>query len=397
MKRLSILGSTGSIGQSALNLVDQFPERFRVVALAAHSNVDLLCEQAIRYRPKLVAAHDEASYVQLSGRLNGIRVVGGAQGVIEAATYPDADSVIAGISGAAGLVPTYRAIQERKNIALANKETLVMAGDLVMAEARRKGVSLLPVDSEHVAIHQCLAGAQAKDVRRLVLTASGGPFFRYSEDQLEQVTVEDALNHPTWRMGRKITVDSATMMNKGLEVIEAHHLFGVTGDQISVVIHPQSTVHSMVEFVDGSFMAQLSITDMRSAILYALSYPARWESNLPRLDLSRMSLEFYPPDPLRFRCLSLAYHALASGKSCPAAMNAANEVAVDCFLKGRILFTDIPRIIESVLMRHQVVEIKDLDSVLAVDAEARVRALEISQKVVQRSVSEPTGQKSGGF
>ncbi len=336
MKRLSILGSTGSIGQSALNLVDQFPERFRVVALAAHSNVESLCQQAARYRPKLVAVHDEASYSLLAGRLNGIRVVAGVQGVIEAATHPDTDAIIAGISGAAGLVPTYHAIQKGKAIALANKETLVMAGDLVTAAARRNGVSLLPIDSEHVALHQCLAGAQSGDVRRLVLTASGGPCFGFSETQLERVTVEDALNHPTWRMGRKITVDSATLMNKGLEVIEAHHLFGVAGDRISVVIHPQSTVHSMVEFVDGSVMAQLSIPDMRSAILYALSYPARWESNLPRLDLSRMSLEFYPPDASRFRCLSLAYEALDSGRSCPAAMNAANEVAVDCFLKRRI-------------------------------------------------------------
>jgi len=386
MKRLSILGSTGSIGKSALNLVDQFPDRFRVVALAAHSNVEALCEQAARYRPKLVAVCDEASYSCLAGRLNGIRVVGGLQGVVEAATHPDTDAVIAGISGAAGLVPTYQAIEQGKAIALANKETLVMAGDLVMSAVRRKGVSLLPVDSEHVALHQCLASGQTREVGRLVLTASGGPFFGFSESQLERVTVEDALNHPTWRMGRKITVDSATLMNKGLEVIEAHHLFGVAGDRISVVIHPQSTVHSMVEFVDGSVMAQLSITDMRSAILYALSYPARWESNLPRLDLSRMSLEFYPPDASRFPCLRLAYQALDSGRSCPAAMNAANEVAVDCFLKGRIRFTDIPRIIERVLEKHQTVELTDLEAVLSVDAEARAHARESSLKVVRNRV-----------
>ncbi len=382
MKRLSVLGSTGSIGQSTLNLVDLFPERFRVVALAAHANADLLYQQALKYRPDIIALHDETCSSQLAGRLNGTRVVGGAAGVIEAATHADADVVIAGISGAAGLVPTYHAILQGKNIALANKETLVMAGELVMGAVREHCVDLLPIDSEHVALHQCLDGSRKGDVERLVLTASGGPFFGYSESQLQAVTVQDALNHPTWRMGRKITVDSATLMNKGLEVIEAHHLFGVPADRISVVIHPQSTVHSMVEFVDGSVIAQLSITDMRSAILYALSYPARWESTLPRLELSRMSLEFYPPDRSRFRCLTLAYHALESGKSFPAAMNAANEVSVNCFLAGRILFTDIPRIIESVLERHSAVPINDLDSVLAVDADARRQALEVSHKVV---------------
>ncbi|MFQ5929368.1 MAG: 1-deoxy-D-xylulose-5-phosphate reductoisomerase, partial [Acidobacteriota bacterium] len=268
MKRLSILGSTGSIGKSALSLVDLHPDRFRVVALAARKNVELLYQQSLKYHPQLVALWDEVAARDLPQRLPDTQVLSGAEGVIEAAIHPDADAVVAGITGAAGLIPTYRALLEEKDVALANKETLVMAGELIMAVVESKRVNLLPVDSEHCALHQCLRGAQKQEVHRLVLTASGGPFFAKSKQQLESVTVEEALNHPTWQMGPKITVDSATLMNKGLEVIEAHHLFGVRPNQISIVIHPQSTIHSMVEFIDGTVLAQMSITDMRSAILY---------------------------------------------------------------------------------------------------------------------------------
>jgi 1-deoxy-D-xylulose-5-phosphate reductoisomerase len=375
MKRLAILGSTGSIGQSALSLVDMFPDRFQVVALAANARADLLREQADKYRPRIVALYEAEAASRLQESLPGMHVVSGREGVIAAAVAPEVEMVVAGISGAAGLEPTYHAIQAGKDVALANKETLVIAGHLIMQAAKSRGVQLLPVDSEHSALHQCLRGSPPADIGRLVLTASGGPFFGYSRKQLEQVSVEQALNHPTWRMGKKITVDSATLMNKGLEVIEAHHLFKVDSSQITVVIHPQSTVHSMVEFVDGTVLAQLSITDMRAAILYALSYPERWHSELPRLDLTRVGpLEFHPPDADLFPCLGMAYAALREGPSYPAALNAANEIAVDAFLRRRISFTAIPAVIDYVLQNHRSCTADTLEGVLEIDRMARKTA-----------------------
>ena len=275
MKNISILGSTGSIGQSALNLVDLHPDRFQVIALAARNNTELLHKQCLKYQPKLVALHNPEAAQSIRQQLPNTRVLSGLKGVVEAAVHPDVDLVLAGISGAAGLVPTYEALLEKKDVALANKETLVMAGELITELTNKNHVNLLPVDSEHTALHQCLGNSPANEVRRLILTASGGPFLHKSREELEKVSIDEALRHPTWQMGRKITIDSATLMNKGLEVIEAHHLFGVSADQISVVVHPQSTIHSMVEFIDGTVLAQMSITDMRSAILYALSYPER--------------------------------------------------------------------------------------------------------------------------
>ena len=375
MKKISILGSTGSIGQSVLSLVDLYPDHFRVVAMAANTRAELLYEQALKYRPKLVALHDGGSAAELKENLSGIRVLSGPEGVIDVAIHPEADVVAAGIAGAAGLLPTYRAILEKKDVALANKETLVMAGELIMSLVKAQKVNLLPIDSEHSALHQCLRGAQKQEVRRLLLTASGGPFFRDTRQELDDVTVEEALNHPTWRMGPKISIDSATLMNKGLEVIEAHHLFGVSSDQISIVVHPQSTIHSMVEFIDGTILAQMGITDMRSCLLYALSYPQRWTSSLPTLDfLSLPPLEFYPPDIDRFPCVRFAYEALEKGQTYPVSLNAANEVAVAHFLKGVIPFSAIPQVIEEVLNKHVPTPVSELETVLEADHRSRQMA-----------------------
>ena len=372
MKRLAILGSTGSIGRSTLSLVDLYPDRFQIVALAARKQAELLFEQAQKYRPQVIALEDDQGAAYLREQLPGVRVVAGVEGVVEVATQKSADMVVAAITGGAGLLPTYQAILENKDVALANKETLVMAGELIMREVGARRTRLLPVDSEHGAIHQCLGEASEKEVRRLLLTASGGPFFRRSKEELETVSVEETLNHPTWEMGPKITVDSATLMNKGLEVIEAYHLFGLPADRISIVVHPQSTVHSMVEFIDGTLLAQMSITDMRLAIVYALAYPERWDSALPYLDLfSVKSLEFFPPDADKFPCLRLAREALELGRTYPAVLNAANEVAVDSFLRREIPFPAIAGIVEETLGRHRAGSALDLDTVLAEDQEAR--------------------------
>ncbi len=382
MKTLSILGSTGSIGRSTLSLVDLYPDRFRVGALAAGANVRLLAEQARRYRPEMVALCDARGVKELRGLVD-VRVAGGPEGVREAAVLDSADTVVAGISGAAGLLPTCDAVRTGKRVALANKETLVMAGDLIMQAVRESGAELLPVDSEHSALHQCLRGATDGEVSRLVLTASGGPFRESSAAEIESVTVEQALNHPTWDMGPKITIDSATLMNKGLEVIEAHHLFGMPAERISVAIHPQSVVHSLVEFVDGNVLAQLSITDMRAAILYALTWPEKWETQLPRLDLFEASpLEFFPPDTSRFPCLQLAYEALDAGGTAPAVLNAANEVAVEEFLGRNLRFSEISKVIGRVLHSHRPSAVSDLETVLAVDERARAEAREAVRSAV---------------
>ena len=335
MKRLAILGSTGSIGRSALAVVDSHSSRLQVAALAAGDNSTLLAEQIARYRPSVAAIATDAGLARLRSALGTARppkLCGGAEGLLEVATHPDVDIVICASAGTAGLEAVLAAIEAGKTIALANKEVLVMAGALVTDAARRRGVPILPVDSEHNAIHQCLHGRNLNEVRRLILTASGGPFRELAKHDLERVGPEAALRHPTWQMGRKITVDSATLMNKGLEVIEAHWLFGVDADQIDVLVHPQSIVHSMVELHDGSVIAQLGITDMRLPIQYAFAYPDRWDAPVPFLDLTRVgALEFHAPAWDIFPCLKLAYRALEAERSLPIVLNAANEVAVSSF------------------------------------------------------------------
>ncbi len=374
VKNLSILGSTGSIGVSTLEIVEAHPEQFRVVAMTAGYNLKLLRQQVKKFRPEMVAVvnpEDGESLRQFVGD-DGPEIITGVEGLIACACHADVDMVVSAIVGAAGLVPTMAAIEAGKDIALANKETLVTAGSLVMAAVARAGVKLYPVDSEHSAIFQSLEGHRERDVRRLILTASGGPFRDRDPDTFGEITLQDALAHPNWSMGRKITIDSATMMNKGLEVIEAHWLFKLPGEQIAVHIHPQSIVHSMVEYVDGSVIAQLGIPDMRTPIAYALSYPERLTLDLPPLDLCRLGqLTFREPDAQRFPCLTLAYEALDAGGSAPAVLNAANEIAVGSFLDGRISFVDIPGLIRSTLERHQVVVPGSMEEVLLIDRWAR--------------------------
>jgi 1-deoxy-D-xylulose-5-phosphate reductoisomerase len=377
MKRVAILGSTGSIGTSALAVVEAHPDRVAVVGLAAGSNAEALAAQVARYRPSVVSlAEGGADALRRAGvDERHTRIADGPSGLVEVATHPEADMVLCASSGTAALEAVLSALEAGKAIALANKEVLVMAGALVTEAARRRGVPLLPVDSEHNAIHQCLHGRQASEVTRLILTASGGPFRTWTPAALAAATPADALKHPTWQMGRKITIDSATLMNKGLEVIEAHWLFGTPADRIEVVVHPQSIVHSLVELRDGSTIAQLGVTDMRLPIQYAFSYPDRWGAALPRLDLAAAgTLEFAPPDPSRFPCLRLAYEALEAGGSMPVVLNAANEIAVDAFLEGRIGFTEIPTVIERAMDAHAPAPARTLREVREVDAWARSHA-----------------------
>jgi len=380
VRRLAILGSTGSIGQSALAVVDAHPSRLKVVALAAGDNADLLAEQVQRYRPNVAALATSEGVDRLRatrGADGSVTLVGGADGLMAAATCPEADIVICASAGTAALEAVLAAIDAGKAIAIANKEILVMAGALVTDAARRKGVSILPIDSEHNAVHQCLHGRARSEIRRLILTASGGPFRCFSAEELERVSPSQALKHPTWKMGRKITIDSATLMNKGLEVIEAHWLFDVSADQIDVVIHPQSIVHSLVELGDGSVIAQLGVTDMRLPIQYACSYPERWDALLPSLDLARAGvLEFFPPDYDRFPCLKLAYRALRTGGTLPVVLNAANEIAVEAFLDGKLGFTSIPVVIEKAMNGHTVESVSTLEIVRRVDRWARTYARE---------------------
>jgi 1-deoxy-D-xylulose-5-phosphate reductoisomerase len=351
--RVAILGSTGSIGQSALDVVAVHADKVQVVALAAGENSALLAEQVARFSPEAAAVATADAARDLAARVNGATVKilpPGPDGLVAAATYPAVDIVLCASSGTAGLEAALAAIDQGRTLALANKEVLVMAGGLMVEAAKARGAMILPVDSEHNAIHQCLHGRDMADVTRLILTASGGPFRSADRATLARVTPADALCHPTWRMGRKITIDSATLMNKGLEVIEAHWLFGTPVRAIDVVVHPQSVVHSMVEFRDGSVIAQLGVTDMRLPIQYAFSYPARWSAPVPPLDLTRAgALEFMPPDIDRFPCLALAYRALEHGGGWPVALNAANEVAVEAFLAGQLTFTAIPDVIEATL------------------------------------------------
>jgi len=388
MKSIALLGSTGSIGTSTLRVTSSFPDTFRIVGLSGGKNIQLLAEQVELVGPEIVSSGDEAGCANLQTILKNrgyatskTRFVWGVEGNTEVSCHPEVTVVLSAITGAAGLLPTYRALESGKNLALANKETLVMAGQIMMKKAREKGVAILPVDSEHNAIHQCLRGGVHKEVRRLILTASGGPFRETPRDGLRSVTREDALKHPTWKMGRKITIDSATLMNKGLEVIEASWLFEMPADAIDVLVHPQSIIHSMVEFVDGSILAQLGLTDMRIPIQYALSYPERWQCQLPQLDFHKHSrLDFYPPDLEKFPCLGLAYRALRAGGTSPAVLNAANEVVVDSFLNDGMAFHDIPEIIGSVLDRHTSVDASSLETILEADAWAREQARSMARR-----------------
>jgi 1-deoxy-D-xylulose-5-phosphate reductoisomerase len=376
MKRIAILGSTGSIGRSTLNVIDNHPERFQLVTMAAGRNVEAALEQTRRWKPKVLslASEEDAEKVgkQLKSEgLSHIEIVHGQAGTVRVATYTEVDFVVSAIVGVAGLKATYEAVRAGKEVGLANKECLVAAGELITAEARRQGKPLLPIDSEHNALHQCLRGGRMNEVERVWLTASGGPFLNTPQAAFESITVEQALNHPTWKMGRRITIDSATLMNKGFEVIEACRLFNLPANQVKVIVHPQSTIHSMVEFNDGSILAQLSVTDMRLPILYALTYPERVPSDLRFNVLDLKRLDFSPPDLAKFPCLRLAYEAAEAGGAKTVALNAADEVAVAAFLNHEIGFADIPRVVEHTLNETEDRHPESIEEVLAADARAR--------------------------
>ena len=382
MKRITILGSTGSIGRSTLDVVEKRREDFKVVALTAGRNIDLFEQQIRSFAPEVVAVADAKTADALSKRINGPEILSGPEGINSVASHRDSDFVLSSIVGAAGLMPTISAIRAGKEIGLANKESLVMAGEIVMAEAKRLGVRIIPVDSEHSAVFQCIEGRKKTGIRRIILTASGGPFFDKKKEELSDITAEDALRHPNWSMGRKITIDSATLMNKGLEVIEACRLFDMPAEKVSVLIHPQSIVHSLVEFIDRSCIAQLSVPDMRGPISYALSYPDRIDDPIPGLELERVgTLTFHPPDHETFPCLSYAYEALSEGGTMPSVLNAANEVAVHAFLDGRIGFHDIPRVIRETMDGHAVRSVAKLEDVLDADRRAR----EAADKIIKES------------
>jgi 1-deoxy-D-xylulose-5-phosphate reductoisomerase len=386
MKRIAILGSTGSIGRSTLSVVESYPERFEVATLAAGNNADLAFEQAVRWKPRLVSLATEQSSEMLRTKLRSaglaeIEVVHGAAGTVRVATHREVDFVVSAIVGVSGLEATYEAVRAGKTVGLANKECLVVAGELITAEARKQGKPLLPIDSEHNAVHQCLRGgrmdAEVNEVERLWLTASGGPFLNTPKSEFGSITVQQALNHPTWKMGKRITIDSATLMNKGFEVIEACRLFNVPPERVQVIVHPQSTIHSLVEFVDGSILAQISVTDMRLPILYALTYPKRIPSEL-RFSVSDLRhLDFCPPDVAKFPCLGLAYRAAESGGAQTIALNAADEVAVAAFLEEQIGFEDIPRIIGEVMAATKAADLESIQEVLMSDSEARLLTREI--------------------
>ena len=385
MKKITLLGSTGSIGVSTLDVIEKNPKKFKVMALAAGRNVRLLARQILEFHPKVVAVQskpDARRLYEILGPKNRIPILYDEKGVEEVAAYAPSDIVLSAISGAAGLKPTLAAIEAGKDIALANKETMVVAGAIVTKRARQKKINILPVDSEHSAIFQCLAGQMPENLRRIILTASGGPFLNLSRDELKKVTLQQALRHPRWKMGRKITIDSASMMNKGLEVIEAKWLFNLDIAHIDVLIHPQSVVHSLIELVDGSILAQLGIADMRIPIAYALTYPDRLTNDLPILNLAKAGpLEFYQPDLKKFPCLGLAYEAGRSGGTAPVALNAANEVAVAAFLENKICFNDLSKVIERVLNKHQAQKNPSLEDILTVDAEARMQAQSVIKKL----------------
>ncbi len=390
MKGLCILGSTGSVGQNCLRVVRSLPSFFRVVGLSGGKNLETLAEQTMEFSPRIVSVGRPESVEPLRERLRAlglkqaVEVVAGGSGQIQAATHPEVDFVVSASHGTTGLAATYEAIRAGKQLGLANKETLVVAGDLVTRAARERGVEIIPIDSEHSALHQCLRAGRREEVRRVLLTASGGPFLRTPKKEFDSITPTKALKHPVWRMGGRITIDSATLMNKGMEIIEARWLFGFASSQIEVVIHPESIIHSMVEFVDGSIVGQLSTPDMRVPIQYALTYPGRvaTDGNWMGLDLAELGrLSFRKPDTQRFPCLRLARVALEKAGAAPCFMNAADEIAVEAFLGGRLRFTDIPRVVERVMEQAPGVELKSLDDVLGCDQEARERAREVVEKL----------------
>jgi 1-deoxy-D-xylulose-5-phosphate reductoisomerase len=377
-RNVALLGATGSIGRSAQSVFEAFPERFRVVSMSAGSNLEALLPAIARFRPSVVSVKRREDADRVRREFSGVRVGYGEQGIVDVATLPEVDVVLGGVVGAAGLPPAYEAVKLGKTLALANKEVLVVAGEAVMAAAAASGAAVLPVDSEHCALHQALRCGRHGEVERLVLTASGGPFRTRPLETFDAITIEDALAHPTWKMGPKITIDSATMMNKGLEVIEARWLFDVPPERLGVVIHPQSIIHSMVEWVDGSVIAQISPNDMRFPILYALTYPERVPTPLPRLDLASLGkLELEPLDERRYPAVPLAYAALRAGGTAPAVLNAANEVAVAAFLEGKIPYRSLVSVVEKVLEGHQVSPATSLDAVLEADRAARIRAAEL--------------------
>ncbi|MBI5740819.1 MAG: 1-deoxy-D-xylulose-5-phosphate reductoisomerase [Nitrospirae bacterium] len=385
MKRISILGATGSIGRNTVEVIGGHPDKFRVVGLAAKNNISLLESQIRRFRPEVVAVYDEAAAERLRKKDLHVEICSGEEGLVRAATLNNADLVVSAIVGSPGLVPTYEAIRAGKDIALATKEALVMAGGLVMAEAARRGVRVLPVDSEHSAIFQCLNGRDMKEVEKIVLTASGGPFYRKHISEFEAITPEDALRHPTWDMGRKISIDSATLMNKGLEVIEACWLFDLPPEKVEVVLHPQSIIHSMVKFIDGCVIAHMSVPDMKGPISYALSWPGRFDAVLPALDLAAVGeLTFLAPDTKKYPSLLLAYDAIRTGGTMPCVLNAANEVAVEAFLDRRISFTDIPRVISKTMSGHKVLKSDSIDTVINASNRAREQAREIIESQESR-------------
>jgi len=377
MKNISLLGSTGSIGRSTLSVVEKFPDLFRVVALAAGNNIELLEKQVRQFSPSIVSMLSDRAAGELKTRCSdlSVRIVSGVAGMIEAAAAEEAQITVSAIVGTAGLVPTMAAIHAGKDIALANKEVLVTAGELVMAEARAKGVRLLPVDSEHSAVFQCLQAGARRDIKNIILTASGGPFRAFSKNDLEKVTLAQALKHPNWSMGKKITIDSATLMNKGLEVIEARWLFDIGPERIRVLVHPQSIIHSMVEYTDGAVVAQLGMPDMKGPIAYALSYPERLSEVSPPLDLASIgTLTFEEPDLDRFPCLAYAFDALKAGGTMPAVLSAANEVAVKHFLEERIGYHDIARAIKATMDAHTPGAIGTVEDALKADLWARQEA-----------------------
>src|SRR5436190_15520251 len=381
MKRIAILGSTGSIGKSTLSICESYPERFSVATMAAGSNLDAAFAQCQRWKPKVISVAAEADAIALKSRLKSaglekIEVVHGSAGTVRVATHPEVDFVVSAIVGVAGLEATYEAVKAGKSVGLANKECLVAAGEIITAEARKQGKPLLPIDSEHNAVHQCLRGGKMHEVECIWLTASGGPFLGTPARDFASISVEQALNHPTWKMGKRITIDSATLMNKGFEVIEACRLFHMPPEKIKVIVHPQSTIHSMVEFVDGSILAQFSVTDMRLPILYALTYPERIASEMRFPVMNLRHLEFLPPDMKKFPCLRLAYEAAEAGGAKTVALNAADEVAIAAFLEKSIGFDDIPHVIETVLIETKSGKLESIKKVLEADFVARQRARE---------------------
>ena len=389
MKRIAILGSTGSIGRSTLSVAESYPDRFQIVTLAAGGNLESAFEQAKRWRPRVIslAAEPDADALRSRLKTEGLsetEVVHGAAGTVRVATHSDVDFVVSAIVGVAGLEATYEAVRANKAIGLANKECLVAAGELITAEARRNGVPLLPIDSEHNAVHQCMRGGRMEEVERVWLTASGGPFRNTPQTEFALISVEQALNHPTWKMGKRITIDSATLMNKGFEVIEACRLFDIPPSQVEVIVHPQSTIHSMVEFIDGSILAQFSVTDMRLPILYALTYPERIQSDMRFAVSDLRHLDFSPPDLKKFPCLRLAYEAVEAGGAKTVALNAADEVAVAAFLEGRIRFDQIPRVIEDVVSATSDTPPGSIKKVLETDVEARRDANDRVSRIADR-------------